>query len=197
MKRLFLIASLIGFSLVSNAQIDFKFGVKGGVNMSKMDGGFATLGTSLDTKALTSGHFGVLARLKVLGILAVQPEVLYSMQGVEYEGTILGFSGSEKLKTDYIQVPVMLKFYPMPVLNIQVGPQVGFLTKAKFGDEDVKDDLESTYYAVNMGLGLDLPLGIGIDARYSMGVSDIHKDFEGDKKDNRMNMFTLSLSYCF
>ncbi len=197
MKRFVIIIASVCLSMTSFAQIDFKLGVKGGLNMSKINGGSPVPSSLIEYKSLTSGHFGVLARLKLLGMVAVQPEVLYSMQGTTKEITILGITTTKDVKTDYVQVPVMIKYYPLLGFNLQAGPQVGFLTKAQDGDDDVKDDYNSTYYAVNMGLGWDLPFGLGVDARYSMGVSDVVKDFKGDKKDNRMNMFTVALSYCF
>ncbi|MGV8827345.1 MAG: porin family protein [Breznakibacter sp.] len=199
MKKIVIFLFLIGLSLTSFSQVSLKFGLKGGMNISNVDASGFEDGVSLSNKALTAGHFGVFARIKVLGLLAVQPELLYSMQGCNYEASIssMGLSEETKFKLNYIQVPVMVKFYPLLGLNIQAGPQIGFLTSAELGDEDIDDGINKTHLALNVGAGYDLPFGLGIDARYSIGLTDIFEDFEGANGSNKSNVFTVAVSYAF
>ncbi len=196
MKKVVFSLLMICLTFSVQSQISVKFGVKGGLNVSKIVGSATSLGmVSPDSKELTSGHFGLMARVKVLGLLAVQPEVLYSMQGTTYEGKIGPLQFSHDLKTNYVQVPVMVKFYPLFGFNIQAGPQFGYLVSAKMDDEDIKDQLNKNAFAFNVGAGLDLPFGLGVDARYSIGLSDVFK--EGAIGTNRANVFTVAASYCF
>ncbi len=195
MKKIVFSLLFLCIVVVAQSQISIKVGVKGGMNLSKISGSTDFGIGSIENKELTSGHFGLLARVKVLGLIAVQPELLYSMQGSKIEGNIGNTHFSGDLKTNYVQVPVMLKFYPFPMFNLQAGPQLGFLTKAKFDGEDVKDQLNDTMWSVNVGAGLDLPFGLGLDARYCIGVTDVYK--ENASGSNRNNVITLAASYCF
>ncbi len=114
--------------------------------------------------------------------LAIQPEVVFSQQGETY-----AYTGSDYgTKLDYVNIPVMFKFYLVQGLNLQIGPQIGFLTKAIGSvkdvstgaittDQDVKSFMNSTDYSVAVGAGFDLPFGLNFTARYNIGMSDINK----------------------
>ena len=71
----------------------------------------------------------------------------------------------------------------MAGLNLQVGPQFGFLTSAKREDyaagqsgpittQDVKDDLKKMDISLGLGVGWDLPFGLTLDGRYNWGLTD-------------------------
>ena len=51
--------------------------------------------------------------------LRLQGDVLYSQQGAEFD---LG-----KVDLDYVNVPIVFKYYLVKRLNLHVGPQFGFL----------------------------------------------------------------------
>src|SRR5699024_5952174 len=94
MKKIFLSAIVLLFAVSMNAQrIDMR--VKAGVNFSNI-----TDASQLKNKTgFTAGAF--------LGIgfnkFAIQPEVLFSQQGSKVD--------TNKFDLDYINVPVMLKYY--------------------------------------------------------------------------------------
>ena len=172
-KFLLLVALAIVSTGVTNAQI--KLGVKGGVN-------FATTSDS-QTETLTAFNAGIFAQIKVPVVgLAVQPEVLYSLQGAKFSG------GDSKTTLGYVAIPVMVQysFKVIPGFNIEVGPQFGFLmsAKSKIGSgkaNDIKDGMNDTEVALNFGAGFKLPvIPLGIFARYSMGLTEIGKS--GDVK---------------
>ncbi len=60
---------------------------------------------------------------------AFQPELLYSAQGSDYDDE--DFSGS--VKADYLNVPLMAKYYVGEGFSLEAGPQVGLLLSAKDG----------------------------------------------------------------
>ena len=199
MKKILFFLFLVFMASNIRSQVSVKLGLKGGLNISNVDVSGYAEGINFENKALTSGHFGVFARFKLLGILAIQPEVLYSMQGLTLEGSAseIGLSQDFKMKMNYIQVPIMLKFYPVPGFNLQAGPQIGYLTSAKFMGEDFKEELQSTHWALNVGAGFDFPFGVGVDARYCIGLTNVFQNFEGAIGSNKSNVFTISVSYCF
>lgn len=161
------------------------FGVKAGLNISniKVDGDGAS--ASFDSKAgLAIGGF---AKFNLSDEFALQPELLFSQHGAKI--------GDAKFNLNYISVPVMAKYY-FSGFNIQAGPQLGLLMSAKADDEDVKDSMKGMDFGINIGAGYDFEMGLGIDARYNVGLSNIAEDTDDDSK--MLNKgFQFTLSYAF
>jgi hypothetical protein len=144
-------------------------GVKGGLNLYNVN---SSSGSSYSSK--TGLHLGLIGHIHLNRQWAVQPELVYSMQGAKFN------SGNSKLKLDYINVPVLLQYMFDNGFRIQAGPQVGFLinSKVKTGSTsvDVKDDFRMVEIAVGAGVGyIDVPSGFGVDARYNIGLNNINK----------------------
>ncbi|MGV9004204.1 porin family protein [Flavobacterium sp.] len=181
MKKIILsVAAIFAFGVVS-AQ-DIKFGVKGGLNSSNI--------TNTDgSKALVGFHVGGLAEFKVSEKFAVQPELLYSTQGA-------GSDGGD-LKLDYINIPIMAKFYVAEKFSIQAGPQIGFLMTAKADGEDVKDFFKTTDFGVNIGVGYNLDENMMLDLRYNMGLSQVQKEVIDGTSKSMNQVIQLSFGYKF
>lgn len=195
MKLLFkavLICSLVMSYELASAQA--AFGLKGGVNLTslKLDDPDA----SYDSR--TGFHAGVFLRGK-FDKVAIQPEVLlFTQRG---EGT---FSlGKVEESFTYLSIPVILKFYPIGGLNIQAGPQFGFLLdgerkyESAFGTikDDIKDSYKSSDVSISVGGGYDFGFGLGLDVRYNIGVKDINDEVNGDPAKSRI--FLISLGWNF
>ena len=164
---------LLILSVMSYGQAQVAFGLKGGLNLAKLD---ISQGVSnVDNR--TGFHGGAFALIKLTKI-GIQPEVLFSKQGATYKVNTTDVDAN----FDYINVPVLLKLYLAGGLNLQLGPQFGFLTTSEIVSttssikttQDVKSLLDKKYeMAVAAGIGWDLPFGVTLDARYNIGLSDI------------------------
>ncbi len=148
------------------------FGVKGGLNVYNIRN---DNNVKYDTKL--GFHLGMLGHVHLSKQFALQPELLYSDQGAKY--TIA--NNEFKLNLGYINVPVMLQYMFDNGFRLQAGPQVGFLTRAKSvannTKTDVKDNFKTVDFAVGFGAGYVNPKsGLGIDARYNLGLSDINEN---------------------
>jgi hypothetical protein len=182
MKRLTLILLFTAATqVVSFAQAQVALGIKGGANIAKFD--------VSDAESLVSPHAGAFALFK-LTKLGIQPEVLFSQQGAKLNDIDLG---EVDFKTSYLTIPVMLKIYLLAGLNLQLGPQFGFLTAASFNGDDVKESLKNSDITGNFGLGWDLPFGLTIDARYNLGFSDVNDGFSTESLKSRV--IQISLGY--
>ncbi len=111
------------------------------------------------------------------------------------------FSGTAKV--DYINVPLMAKFYVGEGgFSVEAGPQVGFLLSAKVeydgGEEDVKDLLKSTDFGVNLGLGYKMENGLNFGARYNLGLSNANDsdDLDGGAE-YKNSVIQVSVGYFF
>jgi len=188
-----LLASVI-FLNRAQGQVQFSVGIKGGVNFANINVSDAS--ATWDGK--TGFHGGAFALVKVTAF-AVQPELIFSQQGstVKINGQDLDANFS------YLNVPIMLKFYLPLGLNLQMGPQFGFLTSAESDYNPITNtpqngtDLEGFYknsdVSLGMGIGWDLPMRLSIDARYNLGLSEIEDNSSLEATKNQV--FQLSLGY--
>lgn len=203
MKKIVL--SLLAFAamgLSANAQQVVKFGPKAGVNLSNLSGGDAD---NLDMKV--GFHVGAFAEIFFTDKFALQPELLYSTQGAK--GEISG--GDFEAKYDYINIPIMAKYYVIDNLAVEAGPYVGFLMKAENElsgstlsfSGDVKDEMKSVDFGLGFGASYSLDNGFFAGARYSLGLSKIgekNDDVEvsmGLGEDIKNSVIQISVGYKF
>ena len=172
MKRLSIILFSLLFSVTTYSQ-GVDFGIKFGANFANISDA-----SGLDNK--TGFHAGAFAALKFNDKVALQGELLYSQQGAKFS------PGDFNL--DYVNVPVIVKYYLVQGLNIQLGPQFGFLV-----DDNINaGDAEGVDFSAVMGVGYDLPFGLRIDGRYNLGLTDVVKNDNGKNQ-----VFSLALGYSF
>jgi hypothetical protein len=182
MKKISMVViALMLMSGVAFSQAQVAIGLKGGVNISKFD--------ESASDNITSFHGGAFALVKLTKI-GIQPEILFSQQGSKFSDI-----NSDELKTSYLSIPVMLKIYLAAGINIQAGPQFGFLTAAEFDGNDVKDSFKSSDISANVGLGWDLPFGLTIDARYNIGLQDVSEDTSISSEALKSRVIQISVGY--
>ncbi len=123
---------------------------------------------------------------------------MYSGQGASFNDSF----ATGKLNYGYLNVPVLFKYQLSSGLFLETGPQVGFLLSAKetadgqSGDE--KSNTQSIDFAWAFGLGFKLPLGLGIDARYNLGMTNLAKgDFSSDGTTAKNSVFQFGLFFMF
>ena len=163
----FLIVPLVAFSQ------GVGIGVKGGANFSNVNWDEP----DISPESVTNFHFGGYVNIKLSEKFLITPEFLFSSQGSEIDGV--------KLDMTYMAIPVMVKFKPIDLLFIEVGPQFSFLTNAEvdFGSgdvEDIKDQLASNDFGLAFGAGVNLPLGFNAGARYVLGFTNINEAIAGE-----------------
>jgi len=187
-KSAILIAAL--FLLVNANAQKIHFGIKGGVNTSNL--GYDN-NTNTDNKI--GFNFGLLAHLHASKTWAIQPELIYSLEGASYK-TIP--QGTTHINLNYINVPVLLEYMFHNGFRLEGGPQMGFLINAKRKTSDVSvtdNSFESTSVSIPLGVGYLTSSGLGIDARYVFGLSNINEDKSGPVIQS--NVFQLGLFYQF
>lgn len=203
MKKIVLsLLAVAAMGLSANAQQVVKFGPKAGVNLSNLSGGDAD---NLDMKV--GFHVGVFAEIFFTDKFALQPELLYSTQGAK--GEILG--GDFEAKYDFINIPIMAKYYVIDNLAVEAGPYVGFLMKAENElsgstssfSGDVKDEMKSVDFGLGFGASYSLDNGFFAGARYSLGLSKIGEKNDaaalsmGLGEDIKNNVIQISVGYKF
>lgn len=164
---LFVMIFCVDFSTISAQNT---IGLKGGVSLAHVTQ-FVGVYASSDR---LSAHGGIFVNHTINKNWRLQPEVLWSGQGQHH------FDNAKEpiLALDYLQIPVMLQYYPVSRLYIEAGPAVGILLSAKDkgtvnGDMDVKNSYTSAEMVAAVGLGVKVINDVSIYGRYNFGLTDI------------------------
>ena len=170
---------------------EFYFGPKFGFNVAGISDGL--------NKSKLSFLMGAFAEIKFNDLFGLQTELIYSRQGDK------GKYHGEKywMRVNYLNIPVLAKFYVWEGLSVDLGPQLGFALngkhKVKSGGTETKSDmkhLNTVDLSFGMGLSYDLPMGLVVSARYNLGLTNvIEKDHFGGNNQNRV--FQLSAGWKF
>ena len=185
MKQKFLV--LVATMMITTALYaqEVHFGIKAGLNSSTLK-----VKNDRDFNSKLGFHAGGLAHIHISKHFAMQPELVYSTQGGK------GDAGTTKLSN--LNVPLMTQYMFNQGFRIQTGPQVGFLLAAKIENGDHETDIDDVYSTVDVswsvGAGYLFPQGLGIDARYNFGLTDI---YESDAYVVKNNVFQVGLFYQF
>lgn len=159
----------------SNAQ-GIGIGIKAGANFANQN----IDEPDFNNESITSFHGGAYLNIMFSEKFGITPEVLYTAQGSKLN--------EAELNTDYIAIPVMLRWKPISLISLQAGPQFSFLTNAERNDfENVKDQLENNDFGLAVGAGVHLPLGLNVGIRYVWGFSNISKATTQELPDNIKN----------
>lgn len=181
------VLSIMGLGLLlagSATAQSTSFGLKAGLNVASLE----TSGADFNGKA--GLHVGGLAHIHISRHLAIQPELMYSMQG--------GQRNNQTVKLNYINIPLLAQYMANDGFRLQTGPQLGMLAaaKSKSGnvEVDIKDDLSTTEFSWVFGAGYLFPQGWGIDGRFNLGLSNVNDDNNATIK-NRV--FQIGVFYQF
>ena len=169
------------FVLTINAQAQLlQIGAKAGLNYANFSG------TEIQTDAITSYHAGLVAEIKLLDQLAIQPELMYTTQGATYK-TALGDFENE---LGYIAIPVLAKIYLSKSFSLELGPQASFLLSEK--NEFDLNDANTFEFAVAGGLGFKITKNIFVQGRYVLGLTEVSSNAEAK---NSVLQFSAGLMF--
>lgn len=175
------------------AQDAVKTGIKGGLNFAEISNG------DIDTR--TGFVIGGFAKFSIPNSpISIQPEALYSQQGGESDGN--------KIRLDYLQVPVLFKtalsesstvepnLFAGPYAAIRlIAEQDGGAGGIFGGTSNIEGQTEEVDYGFALGGGLDIEVGNSIftlDARYNLGLADVFTTDESGK--HRVFSITFGIS---
>jgi len=170
MKKISLFVFALFFGVAVFSQ-EAQLGLKAGLNVSNLSNkNGSQMGSKLGLNA------GLLAHIHMSPNLAIQPEVMYSNQGAKYTVS----DGEHELNLNYINIPVLLQYMFANGFRLQTGPQLGFLgsVKDKVGSLETNNfstqDFKTIDFSWAAGLGYVSTSGLGVDARYNFGLSNIN-----------------------
>jgi hypothetical protein len=174
-------------------EVKTRLGIRAGANLSTVNmGNQASVvdGAVTGANSKTSYNAGLLLNIPFgTGVFRFQPEVGFSSQGARFQGgTGTGFRYEQDL--NYINVPLNFQWMVSPNgFFVQTGPQIGFLTNARTKDAsgmgapenntDLKGRFNTTDIAWSAGVGFVSRIGLGVDARYNLGLRNVRNETTG------------------
>ena len=181
-RRVVLITCLITTSFLAKAQ-DLNIGVKGGTNLTKIDG------RSFDQGFKWGFSAGGFAEINFTQHLGIQPEVLFNQSNTKtandfnqvYDQGI----NSRNVSLNYLSIPVLLAIKPSPMLSILIGPQFGILINQ---DQNILANGKSAFKTGDFSAvgGAQLNLGgFKLGARYIIGLNNLDDIGNQDKWKNQ------------
>jgi len=186
MKKFFVLIAAAIVCMSASAQV--QFGAKVGFDMTHFWGEDAPSGWQPNYQV------GLMMEYKFNPNFAIAPEVVFAAQGgkendkIDVEEVPGMVEAKGTFHTNYINVPLMLKFYATPAFSIDFGPQVGFnvyskmTASGKAGNIEAKEtvDLKDMTNTVDFGLGLgatyNLTNNAFVQARYNLGLTKVFED---------------------
>jgi hypothetical protein len=186
MKKISFLLTALTLTLSALAQ-PAKFGIKAGVNFASTSNSAG--GNSGNKVGL---HAGLLSHIHLSPSWSLQPEAYYSNQGGEV--------GNVRLNLHYVNIPLLVQYNFNNGFRLQTGPQLGVLagvsdkTNGQTSNVFDSDDFKSTDFSWSFGLGYLSYSGLGVDARYNLGLSNIN-DANATVTKNRV--FQVGLFYLF
>ena len=191
MKNLIFFVFIILFSTHINAQKNFHYGIKGGVNFTNLTSDYFA-----ENNTRTGYYLGVLAEISISSKFSIQPEVLYANQGTNAKVIMLGSEPkSEEYSLDYLQVPILSKVYLLPNFSVEIGPSFNFLVNDKISDYE-SNLLNNFEFSGAIGISYKLTNGFFSNVRYNQGLSNVF-DKEKYLSSSKLYGFQLGLGYVF
>jgi hypothetical protein len=153
-------------------------GVKAGTNLSEINS------RSFDNGFQWGFSAGAFAELNFTSKWGLQPELLFSQTNTQtannFNDIYLNGINSQNVSLNYMTIPVLISWKPIPLLSFQLGPQFGILMNTS---ETITGNganaFKSGEFAVVGGAQVNLG-GFVAGARYVSGVTDINNVTSAD-----------------
>lgn len=200
MKKGFLVIALVVFGATAvQAQQDWGFGVKGGVNFANLTGN--DIG---NTDGRTSFYAGLVGELPIVeDLFSIQPEVTYSGQGFTIaqidQDNALDADDNIEYQLDYINVPILAKIYLIEGLSVQAGPSFNFKVNEEIDSNptsasgDISQNRAKDFEVGGVaGIEYKFNNGLFVQGRYNYGFTDVL-----ERGDVHNSVFQAGLGFMF
>ncbi|WP_296151695.1 porin family protein [uncultured Flavobacterium sp.] len=166
---------------IENPFNTLSYGVKAGINYATVTKGNSNI--SPDGKlGLYAGIFGEIPIVNDL--LSIQGELLYSRQGFERRQKTSEAEYIAEYNFDYLNLPILAKYYIVKGFSLEAGPQFGFKIHDKihapFSTEEhpIPQEIDDFDISFAVGTSFQFDEGLFISIRYTHGLKDVIKETE-------------------
>ena len=208
MKK-FLLVVVVALLGVGACNAQFKFGVKAGLNLNKID--FKDLPSNLDASNGVGYTVGLMteAMIPVIG-LGFDASLMYTRMNSAPELSIADqfgvLKGEKVINKNFLEIPINIKYkFSLPVVGSFLAPYL--YTGPSFAIKLDKNPLEyikakTCQVAWNVGLGVELFKHLQVGASYGFGINNVISKYDvfGIKTEDiksKNNYWTISAAYLF
>lgn len=190
-----------------------KFGLDGGLNYSDLSGVGESkflenlnLGLYFDILLKENSHWYVHTGLLLKSEMGAKKIAVYSLDDPGLDSVFSGGNIERQLR--YINIPALVRYKLKKHLFFELGPMIGFMTKATdVFYNDVKKDEDLSYKnrvtdsykwfdaGLEAGMGYQLMKGTGVNfgIRYYQGLMDVFRDNASDPARNKSLYLFVSI----
>jgi len=206
-KQILIVFLVLVFAVSSVAAGTFSAGVSVGGSLAFV--GVEPSGEGSPRYGFTGGLYGDYAFYSMgeMVDLSVQSGVYYAMKGFRAEQPTPPTTSTDlTVNHDYIEVPLLVKAsFPLDLPvdpYLLVGPAVSYrIINSVSTDPEVlaveagvEEKYQSLDFGVVFGAGVDLDMGISVDARFNLGLLNIEDEPSGDDYTKNRSI-SLMVSY--
>jgi len=191
--KLLALLSLVLFTQAAMAQ--FHLGVKGGVNITKVEG------KAFKDEFRYGYHLGGFAEIGLGGKLGIQPEVLWSQNQTRVDSSFsdvyensLQISNYQDVTLNYLSIPVLLNYKLGSLMTLQAGPQFGILLdQSKTLSQNGQEAFKKGDFSLVGGAQIHIAK-IRLQGRYFVGLNNISDVGDQNKWNNQGFQLSLGLA---
>lgn len=194
MKKILLSLFALMMVMGASAQNRIGYGPKVGLNIGML--------TDKAFDARYNFNVGAFVEYDLSAPWSIELSAIYSRQGgtMKHFPVTLTENREATLRLDYINLPVVAKFYPWMGMNIFLGPQFSFLTNSQTKVKDIdavnlKDTFQKFDIGAVGGIGYTWEWGMMISAQYNFGLRPLYKNKELKKVYN--NVVQINVGWRF
>lgn len=187
---------MLMMSAAAFAQTNFRFGITGGMNLSKEH----VPNWNMNSGNKVGFSAGIIGELSLANNFYGNTSILFTTKG--YDSSDSEYKDNQT--SNYLEVPIHFG-YNYPITNKisvlgEVGPYFGYLISAKGYDENYKWDGTEDFNKLDVGIGFKLGAEFikrfRLTVGYDWGLSNIYKDSDDWGKANNRN-FTVGVVMFF
>lgn len=191
--KFYVLIACVFFAQAAMAQI--KFGIKGGVNFTKVNG------EAFRDQFRYGYHLGGFAEIGLGKKWGIQPEVLFNQYQTRADSSFknvyqnsLNFSNYQDVKLNYLSIPILLNYKLANIFSLQAGPQFGVLiSQDKNLIQNGKEAFKNGDFSLLGGAQINISK-LRLTGRYVVGLNNINDISNQNKWKNQGFQLSLGLA---
>ncbi len=191
--KIYVLIACVFFAQAAMAQINF--GIKGGVNLTKVDG------KAFKDEFKYGYHLGGFAEIGLGKRWSIQPEVLFNQYKTRVDTTFkniyqnaANFSTYKDVKLDYLSIPILLNYKLANIFSLQAGPQFGILmSQDKNLLQEGKEAFKNGDFSLLGGAQINISK-LRLSGRYVVGLNNISEISDQNKWKNQGWQLSVGLA---
>lgn len=178
-RKILTLVTFLIFSVLISSKIhaqEISGGIKGGLTMSNL---YIDRDDLDDENARFGYHAGLFSQIMFFETFGVMPEILFTTKGTKatYTGLI---DQTVKFNLSYLELPVLLVFRPVEILEFYTGPYAGLMLGSNIefsglidGEDEIdRDNFNTLDYGFVAGIAMNFG-NVKAGLRYSIGLQKL------------------------